>query len=123
MLELLFAHALHECTAHGIARCQIPPGEMAHRAVAMGVHKVSAFAAHRFRDQEVGSPRQHQCRGVKLHKFQVSNHRTCLPRHGDAIATGLGGVGGVGIEVAATAGGQHHGPGAQPAQAARMQHL
>ena len=48
MLELLFAHALHECTAHGIARGQIPLGEMAHRAVAIGIHKASAFAAHRF---------------------------------------------------------------------------
>ena len=60
---------------------------------------------------------------MKLHEFQIADHRPGLPGHGDAVSAGLRWVGGVGIEVSAAARGQHHGSGLQPAQGSGMQHL
>ena len=71
----------------------------------------------------MGCPRQHQGRGVKLHKFQIADLGAGLPGHGDAVAAGLRWVGGVGVEMAAAACGQHNSSGLQPAQAAGVQHL
>ena len=120
---LLLPHALHQGTAHRVPRGQISPLEVAHGAVAVAVQQPRPLAAHGFRNEEVGGPRQHQGRGVKLHEFQVADGGPGPPGHGDAIAAGLGGVGGVGKQVAAAPGGQHHRPGRQPAQGAVVQHL
>ena len=86
-----------------------------HRTVAAAIPQAGAFAPHRFRNQKVGGPRQHQGGGVKLHKFQVLQCSARLPGHRHPIATGLGRIGGVGKQVAAPAGGQHHGSRPQPA--------
>ena len=60
---------------------------------------------------------------MELHELQVAHRGPCAPGHRHPIATGLGWIGGVGEQVSATAGGQHHGPGRQPVDAIAVQHL
>ena len=121
--QLTLPHPLDQGAADGIAGGEVTAGQLSHGTVAPLIHQPSSFAAHRFGDQEMGGTRQHQRCGVKLHELQVADHRSRLPSHGDAIAAGLGGIGGVGEQVAATAGGQHHRPRMQPLHPLPIQHL
>ena len=71
----------------------------------------------------MGRPGLHQGGGVELHEFHVAQDRAGLPGHGNPIAVCPSRVGGVGKQMAAAAGGQHHSSAAQPAQLAMTQHL
>jgi len=71
----------------------------------------------------MGRPGLHQGGGMELHEFHVAQDGAGLPGHRDPIAVGASRVGGVGIQMAAAASGQHHSSAAQPAQLAMPQHL
>ena len=60
---------------------------------------------------------------MELDEFQIAHPRSGLPGHHHPIAAGQIGIGGVGKEVAAAAGGQHHGPGPEPVDAVLLKHL
>jgi len=60
---------------------------------------------------------------MELDEFQIAHPRSGLPGHHHPIAAGQIGIGGVGKEVAAAAGGQHHGPGPEPVDAVLFEHL
>jgi len=87
------------------------------------VHQPGALAPHRFRDQEVGSARQHQGGRVELNEFEIAHLGAGLPGHRHPVAGGLGRVGGFLEQVAAAAAGEHHGPGPQPAHLQAIENL
>ena len=121
--HVMLLHVARQGTAHLIPRRQVGASQMGHGALAAVVAQSGPFAAHRFRDQEMGCTGKHQCGGMKLHEFQVLQLGARLPGHHQAIAAGLGGVGGVGEEMTAPTGGKHHRPGRHPADHAVDQEL
>ena len=116
-------HAPGQGAAHLVPGGQVPPRQMGHRAAAVAFTKQGPFAPDGFTDQEMGGPCQHQGGGMELHEFQIADPGPGAPGHGDAIATRLGRVGGVGKEMATATAGHHHGSGPQPAQPLAFQHL
>src|SRR5262249_59152793 len=77
-----------------------------HEAVAADVAQVRAVAARRLRDEEVGRAGHLQGRGVELEELQIDHLRPGAQGDGDAVGRGHRGVGGVGEEVPAPAGGE-----------------
>ena len=60
---------------------------------------------------------------MELDKFQVPDFGPRPPGHHHPIATGHGRIGGVGKQVAAATGGEHHRTSPQPIQLAVLKHL
>ena len=96
---------------------------MGHRAAPQGIHQHAALSANGFGDQKAGGVIQADGRWMELNEFQIFHGCARLPGEGDAFATGLGWVGGVGVQMATTAAGQHHGAGFDPVKMGPIQHL
>ena len=64
-----------------------------------------------------------QSSGVELNEFQVFNGGAGLPGQRYALTGCLGGIGGVGVEVAASSGGQHDSSRPNPVQQGPIQNL
>ena len=111
LIHPLGLHSPQQGSTHLIARSQVAQGQLLHGTASTGIHQHPSLAPHGFRDQEAGRIIQAQGRGMELNEFQVFHRGPRFPGQGDAFAAGLGGVGGVGKQMAAAAAGQHHGPG------------
>ena len=116
-------HAPRQGAAHLVAGGQIATGQLGHRAVPGRIAEAGPLPPHRLANQEVGGAGEHQRRGVELHEFEVAHRCSGAPGHGHPVAAGLGGIGGVGKQMATAAAGQDHRPGPQPAQPVPIQHL
>src|SRR5690606_12582930 len=80
---------------------------LGHEASAVGQAQDAAFAAHCFGDQEGLGLRVVEASRVELDEFHVGNTTAGAPGHRDAVAGGDVGVGGVEIDLACAAGGEH----------------
>ena len=120
---LALPHALDEGPTDGVTGCQVSAAELADGALPLVIDQAGPFSAHRFGDQEVGGPRQHQGRGVELDELQVPHRSTGAIGHGDAVTAGLFRVGRVRKEVAGAAGGQHDRPGLEPTHRSVQENL
>ena len=123
VIDPLPLHAAGQGPAHLIARCQIAAGQIRHWTGPGGITESRSFPPHRLADQEVGGSGQHQGGGMELHEFQVAHLRAGAPGHRHPVAAGLGGVGGVGEQMAAATAGQQHHSSPQPAEPITVQHL
>ena len=72
-----------------------------------GSFSSAAFAAHRLGDQEGLGMRVVQAGRVELDELHVRDAAAGAPRHRDAVAGGGVGIGGVEVDLAGAAGGQH----------------
>ena len=109
-------HAAHQRATHLIPGGKISSWKAGHGAVASGIHQHTTFTTHGLGYQETGSPRSMQSSGVELNVFQVFNGGAGLPGQRYALTGCLGGICGVGVKVAAPAGGQHDSPRPNPVQ-------
>jgi hypothetical protein len=80
-----------------------------HEAVAVLVDQDGAFAAQGFSEQGHGIGAGREGRGVELDELQIHQTGTGPGGHGETIARGFLGIGGVEIELAQATGRQHHG--------------
>ena len=107
------AEALHlviDGACDHVARSQFAAFvETLHEAAAIGEQQPPAFAAHGFRNQERPRLRMVEAGGVELVELHVGDAAAGPPRHGDAVARGAVGVGGVQVDLAGAARGQHDG--------------
>ena len=116
-------HTPRQGAAHLVAGGQITAGQLGYRAGPGGIAEAGSLSPHRFADQEVGGAGEHQRCGVELHEFEIAHRRSGAPGHRHPVTAGLGRVGGVGEQMAATAAGQNHRPGPQPAQPVAIENL
>ena len=79
-----------------------------------------ALAAHGLGDQEAAFLRVVQARRVELDELHVADAAAGAPRHRDAVTGGGIGVRGVAVDLAGSAGGQHHGRRRQRVDAAAV---
>ncbi len=94
-----------------------------HEAHAVGVHQVRALAADRLGDQRLlalGVRAEPQHGRVELDELQVGHLGPGAQRQRHAVTGGDGRVGGGGEHLAHAAGGQHHRPGADRADAVAL---
>ena len=80
--------------------------QLVDEALAVGVAEQRAVAAQRLGQQRAGHGRVVQRGRVELHELDVGHRHAGPQRHGDAVAGGLGRVGGDREELAGAAGGQ-----------------
>ena len=78
-----------------------------HEARAVGQLEQAAFAAHRFGDEEGLGMGVVEAGGVELDEFHVGDPAAGAPAHGDAVTGRDVGIGGVEIDLARAARGQH----------------
>jgi hypothetical protein len=123
MVNSLLVHAAGQGTADLISGGQISSAEVGDGTASLAIDQPCAFSPDSLTDEEVGSPWQHQCGGMELHKFQIPNLRASGPGHHHPIPRGLAGVGGVGEKMAATTSGQNNSAGTKPSEMAMFQHL
>jgi len=81
----------------------------AHEALAAGVDEESAFAAQRFRGERRRIAADIDSSRVELHELGVGDDRAGARRDGNALTSRFARVGGDGVELACTAGGEHDG--------------
>jgi hypothetical protein len=119
VLGALLEHPLRHGPAHPVPRQQL-----VHEAFAPGVPQQRAVAPQRLREEGPGHGRVVQGGGVELHELDVGHRHAGPHRHGHAVARGLGGVGGDGVERARPARGQQHraGPHLGPIPRRRERH-
>ena len=111
-VQAAFFHFEVDGARHDVARRQFGARVvLGHEAGAVGQQQDAAFAAHRFGDQEGFGVRVVQAGRVELDEFHVGHPAAGAPGHRDAVAGGGVGVGGVEIDLAGAAGGQHGMPG------------
>ena len=84
-----------------------------HEAFASEVEQAGAFAAEGFGEEEAGRAGDVEGGGVELDEFEVTDGGAGAPGHGDAVAGGDIGIGGVLKDAAETAGGEQDGAGAE----------
>ncbi len=80
---------------------------MLHETAAVGQQQMAAFAAHRLADQEGLGVRVIQAGRVELDELHVGHPAAGAPGHGDAVAGRGVRVGGVEVDLAGAAGGEH----------------
>ncbi len=114
--------ALHlevDRAGHDVARRQLGPRIMRrHEAGAIGQQQTPALATHRLGNQEVLGLRVVQAGRVELDELHVLHPAAGPPGGGDAVAGGGVGIGGVEVDLARAAGGQHRVRGAEGADLA-----
>jgi 3-dehydroquinate synthase len=86
-------------------------GEFVGEALAGGVAEEGAVTAEGFREEESGGAIEVEGGGVELDEFDIADDGAGAPGHGDAIAGGDIGVGGVLVDAAEAAGGEQDGVG------------
>ena len=95
-----------------VARGQFGHGMvLGHEAIHLEVAKVGTFAPQGLREKKARGFFQVERGGMELDELHVADFGAGTERHGDAIAGGNTGVGGVAIELAEAAGGEEHGRG------------
>ena len=79
-----------------------------HEALTSAVLEISPLTTHGFGNQQARATGYLKRGRMKLHELNISDLRASAVRHGQAVASGHGGVGGFAPHPAASAGGQHH---------------
>ena len=95
-------HPLGHGPAHHVAG-----GQLVDEPLAVGVAEQRPVAAQRLGQQRPGHGRMVQRGRMELEELDVGHRHAGPQGHGDAVAGGLGRVGGHGEELAGAAGGQH----------------
>ena len=107
---ILRGHLAGDAASYHVARGELGARmDVLHEAAAVGVEEHGAIAADGFGNEECTGCCQ-RC-GMELIELQVGELRARAQGHGDAIARGYAGVGGVEIELACAAAGQNDGVG------------
>ena len=86
---------------------------LGHEARAVGQAQDAAFAAHRLGDQERLGVRVIEAGRMELDELHVGDAAAGAPGHGDAVAGRGVGIGGVEVDLAGAAGGEHGMAGAE----------
>ena len=110
---------------HGVAGGQVAALVVfVHEVAALAVDEAAAFAAHRFGDQKIFGLGMKEAGRMELDEFQIGHPGPGPIGHGDAVAGGDIGIGGVEIDLAGPAGTEHRDPG-QPGgdPAVRAEHV
>ena len=111
-VDAVRAQALHfmvDGARHDVAGSQLAAFvEALHEAAAVRQQQASAFAAHGFGNQERPRLRVVEAGRMELVELHVGDAAAGAPGHGDAVAGGAVRVGGVEVDLAGAAGGQHH---------------
>eukprot|EP01022_Parablepharisma_sp_SALTPOND_P004214 TRINITY_DN118_c5_g1_i1.p1 TRINITY_DN118_c5_g1~~TRINITY_DN118_c5_g1_i1.p1 ORF type:complete len:1641 (+),score=478.48 TRINITY_DN118_c5_g1_i1:3715-8637(+) len=114
MIQAALLHLEVDGARHDVARRQLGPIVMlGHEALAGGAARrgrqleQGAFAAQGFADQEGLGIGVVQAGRMELDEFHVCHAAAGTPGHGDTVAGGRIGVGGVQVDLAGAAGGQH----------------
>ena len=108
-IQAAFFHFKVDGARHYIPRCQFCPFVvLGHEACAIGQFQQTTFAAHCFGDQKAFGIGVVQAGGVELDEFHIGNSASCAPGHGNAVARGCVGVGGVVVHFARAAASQHN---------------
>ena len=81
--------------------------EAGHEALAVCKFEPGAFTAHGLGDKEAAGVWMEQACGMELVELHVGDAAARAPGHGNAVAAGAVGVGGVEIGLAGAAGGEH----------------
>ena len=119
-VEAAVFHFEVDGAGHHVARRQFGARVvLRHEARAVGQSQDAALAAHRFGDQEGLGVRVVQAGRVELDELHVGHPASGAPAHGDAVAGRDVGIGGVEIDLAGAAGGQHGMAGAEGAAPGR----
>ncbi len=96
-----------------IARGQFEAGMVAlHEALAAVVAQPCALSAKGLREQEAGNGGKEERRGVELVELHVGQLGAGSGGKGDSVTRGDGGIGGVGVDLACSAGRNQNGTGA-----------
>ncbi len=97
---------------HDVARGQLRGGvDVREEASARLVDDDRALPAERLGEQGHGVSAHGEGRRVELHELQICEASARARGHGQPVAGGLGGIGGVGVDAARASGRKHHGGG------------
>jgi len=79
-----------------------------HETLEVHIAQIRALAAKRFGQRNGRRAFDVQGGGMKFYKLHISDHRTCAPGHGHAVAGGRGQISGLPVSLAEPAGGDQH---------------